>query len=278
MCTPLGFIRLFGVVGQVLVKPHLMRDVNEEYHASYLEEASVLRKLENLRHKEIISTSSSSSSSTKTTSGPSSVSTKWGNQPLNSISNDLSSATFINSSNNCDINIIPKAFSSFTDSILCYRRTTQNIAPNSNQIHHNNHSDGKYSTMTTTKNSTNKNFYQKIECDELYERLRELKSERKELDKLRSSTAIQRNLIYPLAMLMLLFLTGMTVLIVVQNTLELLIGIKALPLSTRVSISIDTNFANDGHKLMSKILFRSILAIYIGHYIVVKGRSNWCGH
>lgn len=52
-------------------------------------------------------------------------------------------------------------------------------------------------------------------------------------DKLRSSTALQRNFVYPLAMLLLLFLTGLTVLIVVQNTLELLIGIKALPLSTR---------------------------------------------
>lgn len=234
VCTPLGFIRLFGVVGQVLVKPHLMRDVNEEYHASYLEEASVVRKLENLRHNEMISTS------TKATSGPSSVSTKLESRSLHSISKDLLCATFINSSSNCDINIIPKAFGSFTDSILRYRRTKQNNAPNSNSnhIHHNNHSDEKYltTTMETTKNGTNNKFYQKIECDELYERLLELKSERKELDKLRSSTAIQRNLIYPLAMLMLLFLTGMTVLIVVQNTLELLIGIKALPLSTRVSV------------------------------------------
>lgn len=79
-------------------------------------------------------------------------------------------------------------------------------------------------------------FYNAVESEKLYERLRQLKSERKELDKLRSSTAVQRNLIYPIAMLMLLFLTGMTVLVVVQNTLELLIGIKALPLSTRVSL------------------------------------------
>lgn len=67
----------------------------------------------------------------------------------------------------------------------------------------------------------------------LKDRLKELDIERRELDKFRSSTAMQRNLIYPLAMLLLLFLTGLTVLIVVQNTLELLIGIKALPLSTR---------------------------------------------
>lgn len=39
-------------------------------------------------------------------------------------------------------------------------------------------------------------------------------------------------------MLLLLALTVGTELIVVQNTLELLIGMKALPLSTRVSLSI----------------------------------------
>lgn len=45
MCTPLGFVRLFGVVGQVLVKPHLLRDVDSEFDAFNMEEASVRRKL-----------------------------------------------------------------------------------------------------------------------------------------------------------------------------------------------------------------------------------------
>jgi hypothetical protein len=40
---------------------------------------------------------------------------------------------------------------------------------------------------------------------------------------------------YPVAMLLLCVLTAITVFMVLQNTLELLIGIKALPLSTRVS-------------------------------------------
>lgn len=206
VCTPLGFIRLFGVVGQVLVKPHLMRDVNEEYHAFYLEEASVLRKLENLQYnRTITSTSSLSSSSTPT-------STAFNAPPL-------STSSMFNSTKYYDINTIPKAIGSFADSILRYR--PQDIKE-SVQSHHSNHS---HTTI----------FYNTVESDKLYERLQDLKTEREELDKLRSSTAVQRNLIYPIAMLMLLFLTGITVLIVVQNTLELLIGIKALPLSTRVS-------------------------------------------
>lgn len=35
------------MVGQVLVKPHLLRDVTEEYHVYNLEEATVKRKLAN---------------------------------------------------------------------------------------------------------------------------------------------------------------------------------------------------------------------------------------
>lgn len=45
VCTPIGFIKLFSVVGQVLVKPNLLRDINEEFHAFNMEEASVMRKI-----------------------------------------------------------------------------------------------------------------------------------------------------------------------------------------------------------------------------------------
>lgn len=52
VCTPLGFVRLFGVVGQVLVKPHLLRDVDSEFDAFNLEEASVRRKLATTKQAE----------------------------------------------------------------------------------------------------------------------------------------------------------------------------------------------------------------------------------
>lgn len=67
----------------------------------------------------------------------------------------------------------------------------------------------------------------------LTERLKEVVECRILLDKQRQTSSLRRNILYPLAMLALLALTGITVLMVVQNTLELLIGIKALPLSTR---------------------------------------------
>lgn len=88
----------------------------------------------------------------------------------------------------------------------------------------------------------------------LNERLKELEIERKELDKLRSSSAFQRNLVYPLAMVLLLFFTALTVLLVIQNSLELLIGIKALPLSTRVGF---------------------LLLFWSGNSLVTKQKSRW---
>ncbi|XP_053663586.1 protein Lilipod [Anopheles marshallii] len=157
VCTPMGFVRLFGVVGQVLVKPNLLRDVNEEFHAFNIEEATVKRKLANAN-----------------------------------LNIELRSVTTID----------------LTPAKLCSGL------------------DDLYQIKPATNGSTH-------ESVKLFERLRELESERKVLDKQRSSSALQRNLVYPIAMLLLLILTGITVLLVVQNTLELLIGIKAVPLSTR---------------------------------------------
>lgn len=83
-----------------------------------------------------------------------------------------------------------------------------------------------------------KNAYEKpsetTENIKLYSRLRELEIERKEKNKQKSSSYIGRNLIYPISLILLLLLTSVTVLLVMQNTIELLIGIKALPLSSRV--------------------------------------------
>ncbi|KAL9701291.1 hypothetical protein quinque_004732 [Culex quinquefasciatus] len=154
----MGFVRLFGVVGQVLVKPNLLRDVNEEFHAFNLEEATVRRKLANAN-----------------------------------INIELKSVTTID----------------YAPSKLCTGL------------------EDLYQIRPTGKGANGH------ESVKLFERLRELEAERKSLDKQRSSSALQRNLVYPVAMLLLLLLTGITVLLVVQNTLELLIGIKAVPLSTR---------------------------------------------
>ncbi|XP_055377641.1 protein Lilipod isoform X2 [Condylostylus longicornis] len=160
VCTPFGFIRLFGVVGQVLVKPHLLRDVNEEFAAFNLEEASVKRKLANV----------------------------IANIELQNVSTS-------------DANGIHSGIINPTLKSLYQRKPINGNVGN--------------------------------EPAQLLERLRELESEKRELNKLKTSSSFQRNFVYPFAMLLLLFLTVITIFLVVVNTLELLIGIKALPLSTR---------------------------------------------
>lgn len=70
----------------------------------------------------------------------------------------------------------------------------------------------------------------------LAQRLEDIQKRRNILDQQRRTWWVRRTLLYPLAMLALLILSTTTALLAVQNTLELLIGIKALPLSTRVSI------------------------------------------
>lgn len=72
-----------------------------------------------------------------------------------------------------------------------------------------------------------------VTANALYARLRELETQKNELQTQRSSSCLTRNFVYPLAMLLLLLLTSITVLLVMQNTIELLIGIKALPMSSR---------------------------------------------
>uniref|UniRef100_A0A336MNJ6 CSON004217 protein n=1 Tax=Culicoides sonorensis TaxID=179676 RepID=A0A336MNJ6_CULSO len=178
--TPLGFVRLFGVIGQVLVKPHLMREVNDEYYAFNFEEASIKRKLAKINPPPPNGSSGS-----------------------NNVSVRLKSIT--------SININPAKLCSGTDDLYQIRPNTVITSP----------VNGSISSSGSTTNS------------KLTDRLKELEIERKNLDKLRASSAFQRNFVYPVAMLLLLALTGITVLLVAQNTIELLIGIKALPLSSR---------------------------------------------
>ncbi|XP_065053680.1 protein LMBR1L-like [Rhopilema esculentum] len=45
LCTPLGFARLFSVLGQYLVKPQFLRDVDDEINAIELQKESLVRRL-----------------------------------------------------------------------------------------------------------------------------------------------------------------------------------------------------------------------------------------
>nr|CAD7427867.1 unnamed protein product [Timema monikensis] len=155
MCTPLGFVRLFSVVGQFLVKPQFLRDVNEEFYVARLEEDCVRRRLTLAR-----------------TTGRTYLSPPPMSPPPSAMSCDDLDSTVMG---------------------------LQNGALQSG----------------------------------LGDALSRVERRRRILDKQRHTSSVQRNIVYPLAMLLLLILTGGTVFMVAQNTVLLLVGIKALPLSTK---------------------------------------------
>ncbi|XP_034936611.1 protein Lilipod [Chelonus insularis] len=160
VCTPVGFIRLYDVVGSLLIKPHFLKNLDEEYFIYKLEEDCIKRRLEHAK-----------------TSGKSYVSPS----PMS----------------------LPRSNSSCNDE--------QQLIWNSN--------------FMCLKNGALQR--------ELVERLMNVQKRRQILDQQRKIWWVRRTLMYPAAMLTLIALSTTTALLALQNTLELLIGIKALPLSTR---------------------------------------------
>lgn len=159
ICTPLGFARLFTVVGQFLIKPQFLRDIEEEYFVVTLEQQSIKRKLENVCEIERYLAPAS----------------------LSSTNDDMESELYDFSSNNQSL-----------------------LEMNSANLH---------AILT--------------------EKLKRIENICNVLALQRRTSLLQRNFVYPIAMIILLAFTIITVFIVLQNTIELLIGLKALPISTR---------------------------------------------
>ncbi|XP_043587512.1 protein Lilipod isoform X2 [Bombus pyrosoma] len=160
LCTPMGFVRLFGVVGSFLVKPQFLKNLDEEFFAYRLEEDCIRRRLQHAK-----------------ATGKSYVS------PV-----PMSIPT-------CGLVLEDDEFLNVNPSLMCLRNGALQRG--------------------------------------LAQRLEDIQKRRSILDQQRRTWWVRRTLLYPLAMLALLILSTATALLAVQNTLELLIGIKALPLSTR---------------------------------------------
>ena len=219
VCTPIGFIRLFSVVGQVLVKPTLLRDVNEEFQTFNMEEASVKRKINSNKSKGYLGI----------------FCRKFCLTFFKHILQYRNfSLEFSPPSDTDKLSSTPSKLCGNLDDLYLVKPASTN----------NKHEKSLLELQVNAVIGNNRKYFEQIsygkqkdsvENEKLYGRLRELEMERHELEKQRSSSCVSRNLIYPLAMLLLLLITSITVLLVMQNTIELLIGIKALPLSSRVS-------------------------------------------
>ncbi|CAG2107828.1 unnamed protein product [Medioppia subpectinata] len=200
VCTPLGIVNLFTVLGEVITKPHVLRNTQEEYEETKLEELCLRRRID--CHK----TDSQPKSPSKSRSMPSLSALLATNDQHYSSSATKYSPLITATENNTN--------STTTSGGLTYR-------PNPSAA---------FEYIDSQKIMNRKNSGSTLHDMELS--LTQLESFRKSLEKKLRVGWLRRNLGYPLAMLALMCLTAVAALNVVQNTLELLVGIKALPLST----------------------------------------------
>ena len=49
ICTPLGFARLFTIVGDLVIKPNWARNLDEEYYSAKFEEDNLANKVANCK-------------------------------------------------------------------------------------------------------------------------------------------------------------------------------------------------------------------------------------
>lgn len=200
----MGFVRLFGVVGSFLVKPQFLKNLDEEFFAYRMEEDCISRRL-------VLNDRSTDFDSTKNVPQSRSISGAF------SLSNFHKFVFFLcrrlqhaKATGKSYVSPVPMSPPNCNGSL---DDEEELLSPNPG-------------LMCLRNGALQRGLTQRLE---------EVQMRRKLLDEQRRTWWVRRTLLYPLAMLALLVLSTATALLAVQNTLELLIGIKALPLSTRVS-------------------------------------------
>lgn len=186
VCTPVGFVRLFGVVGSFLVKPQFLKNLDEEFFAYRLEEDCIQRRSAIIPIKCYVCYKNISC-----------ISHKYRLQHAKATGKSY-------------VSPVPMSIPAY--GTVLEEDELLNVNP---------------SLMCLRNGALQRGLSQRLE---------DIQKRRKILDQQRRTWWVRRTLLYPLAMLALLILSTATALLAVQNTIELLIGIKALPLSTRVRI------------------------------------------
>lgn len=215
VCTPIGIAKLFGVLGELIMKPRFLRNIQEEYEVTVLEEMHLARKFRNIKD-EINSPFKPPMPFTPTFPASPKI-FPW--SPSNYKSQSVPSLT------ECGYDQIERSSvltSSAANTDLFDRYNLQ--VPSWVSPHH----PSPYSSpLSPLKNGSKLNLLHSIEED-----LHHIMVKRKELENQKRASAFRRNFGYPIAMMILLALTAFAGLLVVQNTLELLVGLKALPSSS----------------------------------------------
>ncbi|XP_053213540.1 protein Lilipod-like [Panonychus citri] len=184
LCTPIGIARLFTVLGELIMKPKFLRNIQEEYEMVTLEEMHLNRKLKNMKDGNCGSAPTS---------------------PWSTVNKSKS------------VPSIPQ---------LVDKEETKNDIFSKYNL------QMPWTSPNRSERSPMRNGNHSYQLMEMEKSLEILESRRKDLENQRRASAFRRSLGYPLAMLILLVLTSFAALLVIQNTLQLLVGVKALPISS----------------------------------------------
>lgn len=255
VCTPIGFAVLFTVLGDLIVKPQFLRDIQQEYEVALLEEMHLRKTLERKKAEQLNEEKTCNCPNhcnrspvyTANASEPSSFFDFYKSKSLPSFTSFLSASLSPNSSyftvNSSSLPVAadnkPSNISEIKDQLLnetinncsfahlnCVRR--RNLLNATNKIEQ---SNGLKSVPPPPLQLTDEN-KNDPKIEDYVIQLEEAEAKRKKLQTLKRTSALRRNFGYPLAILLLLCFTLLSIGMVLKNILELLVGIRALPVSS----------------------------------------------
>lgn len=249
LCTPIGFAVLFTVLGDLIVKPQFLRDIQQEYEVALLEEMHLRTKLERRRIEKVSDekqqncncpnhcNQKSICKSLISEDNQKSLMEFYKSKSLPSFAsflrefspNRLSSFTYsLNTKNNnslIDPDHQPNNLSEIKDQLLTETVNNCSIAHLNCVRKRNLVNESKLKEHSDLKDENENN--SKIE--DIVKQVKNAESKRRKLQTLKRASSLRRNFGYPLAILLLLCLTLLSIGMVLKNILELLIGIRALP-------------------------------------------------
>lgn len=248
VCTPIGFAILFTVLGDLIVKPQFLRDIQQEYEVALLEEMHLRTKLE--RKRSDLKLIEEKACYCPTHCNESSITAQKLDKKISSFNlfdvyktkslpsftsflTELSPSSYLNNVNNSSSNNKSNNISEIKDQLLnetinncsiahlnCIRRRKLFSQQTDDQL-----IEKELNELTDENKNDSK-------IEDYVKQLAAAEVNRKKLQTLKRASALRRNFGYPLAILLLLCLTLLSIGMVLKNILELLVGIKALPISS----------------------------------------------
>ncbi|MBN3288839.1 LMBR1 protein, partial [Polyodon spathula] len=201
LCTPVGLSRMFTVMGQLLVKPSILEDLDEQIYCIHLQEEALQRRLND-------------------------------DTKIGGVANTVAAA---------------KAIQNDLDKIQNWADTWQ---------------------MTFNREKWVTSHFQYNPVD-LQQELDSVRSMKNKLERRKKASAWEKNLVYPVVMLILLAGTTISVLLVVFNILYLLVDETAMPRGSKErgigSASLST-FGFVGAALEIVLIFYLMVSSVVGFY------------